>query len=123
MASNQLTLNLDQVPPRIRTVKAAMDSPAARRRDPVSSKLAASELAESGDMESQLLVTLALVRKYPGKTSHELSRYGSLDRWQIARRLPQLRSAGLVLISSDLRPCGVSGKRCHTWQATNGGNQ
>lgn len=41
-------------------------------------------------------MVLELVTKNPGKTSKELGELGTLDRYQVARRLSDLHNAGLV---------------------------
>ena len=63
---------------------------ASRKTDPESSKRAAREIERSGALKGQRKICLDLVTRYPGKTSKELATLGSLDRYQIARRLPEL---------------------------------
>ena len=91
------------------------DTPIARRRDPVTSHESAREITRSGRRARQQHAVLTLVRQHPGHTSHELSRYG-IDRYTLARRLPELRAAGLV-VSGEVRECTVTGKRALTWRA------
>lgn len=114
-AGPQLLLEL----PEISSVRRAMSLPRARKNDPSSSKAAAAELEGSGRLEGQLLVVLALVRSYPGRTSKELAAKSHIDRYTVARRLPELRRAGYVLMSSETRMCGAGGRQAHTWQAVN----
>lgn len=71
--------------------------------DPVSSERAEIAARESGLMRGQALIVLGLVKSAPGRTSKELAQVDSflrgkcsLDRYQIARRLPELESAKLV---------------------------
>jgi predicted transcriptional regulator len=60
----------------------------------------------SGALKGQARLTLDLVRRHPGLTSKELAEVGPLDRYQIARRLSDLRNAGLVYrIESDVEDC------------------
>ncbi len=74
----------------------------ARHDDPPSSRAAADHVVESGAAGRQAEDAVALVRQYPGRTSAELAelsnldRFHSLDRYQLARRLPELYRAGLV---------------------------
>jgi DNA-binding MarR family transcriptional regulator len=42
------------------------------------------------------VIVLDAVRRWPGLASIELANRLSLDRYQVARRLPELESAGLV---------------------------
>lgn len=97
------------------TVAAALEQPVARRTDPETSHQAARAITQSGKREGQLLAVIALVRQYPGKTSLELARCGhTLDRYQLARRLPELEKAGKVRKGSP-KKCGVSEQQAHTW--------
>lgn len=64
--------------------------PRSRRDDPLSSKRAAEQMDRSGTLRGQRLITLDLVKQFPGRTSKELARLGTLDRYQLARRLPEL---------------------------------
>jgi hypothetical protein len=70
--------------------------------DPVSSERAENKARESGLIKGQALIVLELVKRFSGRTSKELARaveinqLGSLDRYQIARRLPELESAKLI---------------------------
>lgn len=68
------------------------DRPRARRSDPRTSHIAAAQLARSGALSRQQRVVLRLVERYPGRTSIELAELsgGDLDRYQVARRLPEL---------------------------------
>jgi len=68
----------------------------ARKTDPQSSKRAAREIEKSGVLRGQRKLALDLVKQYPGKTSKELSQLGTLDRYQLARRLPELALEKLI---------------------------
>ena len=87
----------------------------AAKNDPAPSKEAAEAITRSGKREGQLLGVLALVRRYPLSTSLELSRHG-FDRYVIARRLPELAAAGLVL-RRKVRQCTVGNRPATTWEA------
>jgi hypothetical protein len=92
-------------------------SPIARRRDPETSHEAAEHITNSGKRASQQNAVLDLVRRYPGHTSAELAvrgLSGLIDRWTVARRLPELRSAFLVK-NGDKRKCGETGSNALTW--------
>lgn len=90
------------------------NSPIARLTDPETSHLSAEEITKSGERARQQHAVLVLVKKYPSHTSMELSRSG-IDRHTIARRLPELESAGLVC-RGQRRCCGVTGKMALTWR-------
>jgi hypothetical protein len=98
------------------TVRAALEVPVARKADPMPSKLAAEQVTASGRREGQLLAVLALLRRHPRSTSLELSRHGSLDRYIVARRLPELEHVGLVR-RLPARICIVGNRQATVWEA------
>lgn len=53
-------------------------------------------MRSSGTMRGQRLIAFELVKANPGRTSKELSELGTLDRYQLARRLPELAELGKV---------------------------
>ncbi len=75
--------------------------PRSRRDDPLSSKRAAEQMDRSGTLRGQRKIALDLVKQFPGKTSKELAELGTLDRYQLARRLPELATMGLLLEVAD----------------------
>ena len=68
----------------------------ARKTDPLSSKRAAREIEKSGALRGQRKLALDLVKQYPGRSSKELADLGTLDRYQLARRLPELALEKLI---------------------------
>ena len=95
----------------------ALLSPIARRSDPGTSHDAAEAMTASGRREGQQLEILALVRRHPKKTSAELADLSpTLDRYQVARRLPELEHGGLV-VKRNSRKCSITGYEAHTWEA------
>lgn len=95
----------------------------ARSTDPISSHLAAAEMVDSGEQDRQCQIVLKLVRRCPGHTCSELAAFCvELDRHQIARRLPDLRTAGKVRNGVE-RPCSVSGRTQCTWHPVQAGEQ
>ena len=91
-------------------------APIARPEDPSSSHEAAQEITESGTRSAQCRAALELVRANPSSTSLELANLGDLDRYQLARRLADLRNAGQVE-NGEQRRCLVSGRNALTWSA------
>jgi hypothetical protein len=70
---------------------------AARRTDPASSHLAAEQMNASGEAKRQRERVVDLVFMHPGLTSKQLAtKCEDLDRFQIARRLPEAEDAGDV---------------------------
>jgi len=85
-------------------------TPAARRTDPESSHRVAEQHTRSGRRASQQDQAHAAVRAAPGRTSFELA----LDRYMLARRLPECETAGRVR-RSTMRICTVTGRLAMTW--------
>jgi len=74
---------------------------ASRKHDPLSSKRAAREIQRSGALKGQRLIALRLVEQYPGRSSKELAQLGSLDRYQLARRLPELAKMNHLRVTQE----------------------
>ena len=74
-------------------------TPASRNTDPASSR--------------QQRLVRALVRRYPGRTSRELALVGNIDRYVVARRLPEIEPVHVR--KGDLRRCEVGGRNAATW--------
>ncbi len=94
----------------------------ARRTDPMSSLVAAEEAMMSGRRDTQARDVLRAVIRYPHKTSRELASVTGMDRYIVARRLPELEKDGLVMKEGNaagpvLRKCTVSGRPAVTWIA------
>ncbi len=89
-------------------------TPAARNTDPASSHAAAERITRSGKRASQQDQVRACVLAYPGSTSAELAHLAGLDRYMVARRLPECAVAGSVA-RGPLRACDVSERLACTW--------
>lgn len=87
----------------------------ARGTDPLSSWEAAEKLERSGKAADQRAIAVEAVTINPGRTSFELSKLCSLDRHQIARRLPECKS----LRKGEPRRCMVTGNNAVTWWPAN----
>jgi len=90
-----------------------IQTPAARRDDPESSHLAAEHVTATGLRRSQQQRTLEAVRANPGKTSAELAAITGLDRFMLARRLPELEP--LWVAKGVMVTCTVTRRRAHCW--------
>lgn len=96
-------------------IEKSLRAPISAKADPSTSREAAAKITHSGKREGQQLAALALVRKYPGCTSLELARKGgTMDRYVLARRLPEIERGGLVYQSTP-KVCGISGHKAVTW--------
>jgi hypothetical protein len=91
-----------------------VETPIARARDPESSHRAAAEITTSGTRAHQQAQTVAAVRAFPGCTSQELSERTGLERYMLARRLPEAVTAGRVR-KGEQRTCAVTGRLALTW--------
>lgn len=86
----------------------------ARNTDPITSHLAAAHMQGSGALHRQQSRALAAVMNYPGLTSNELAKATGICRFELARRLPEVAEAGLVVRGAPKR-CSVSGRQACTW--------
>jgi hypothetical protein len=92
--------------------------PKARRTDPITSHLAAEHAEQTGTISRQQTIVAELVCRHPGNTSAELAwseDAKGLDRYAIARRLPELERLGLVR-KGEPRICSESGRLAVTWE-------
>lgn len=91
-----------------------IETPAARATDPETSRQAETEHTASGARAAQQQLAAQAVRSYPGLTSLELSKRTSMDRYVLARRLPECET-GRAVRKGQARRCAVSGKTAVTW--------
>src|SRR5580693_8173101 len=68
----------------------------ARSTDPSPSHAAARRVEASGEAAAQRAKALAIVTDHPGHTSRELALLSGMDRYALARRLPELRAENAV---------------------------
>jgi len=93
-------------------------APLAATADPVSSKLAAAEINANGARQSRKTAVLAFLRTQSAPmTSFELARAAGMDRYAVARALPDLRHNHLVE-RAEMRACRVTGRQSFTWAVT-----
>ena len=100
---NAITGDLFAIPAR------RVETPIARRSDPESSHRAAEHHTRSGKRGAQQDQAAAAVRQFPGCTSFELAMRTHLDRYMLARRLPECEAAGRVRRGTQ-RTCGITGR-------------
>jgi FaeA-like protein len=94
----------------------ARPSPLASSADPISSHLAAAELIASGRRDSQKIAILSSLRSQDRPcTSMELARAAGMDRYIVARRLPDLERDG-QLERREMRACAITGRPAITWR-------
>lgn len=93
-----------------------VQTPASRKTDPETSFLAEDEINRTGKRQRQQKEVRDAVTLNPGRTSAELAQCCVLDRWQIARRLPEVEVAGRVRRGGSRR-CRVTGRKSITWWA------
>lgn len=91
-----------------------IQTPVARHSDPFSSHAAAEHVTRSGKRQAWIERVTALVREHPGMTSMELAHISSLDRHDVAKRLPDAATAGMVQRGKQ-RKCSITGNRAMEW--------
>lgn len=84
-------------------------TPVAHRDGPLTERVAAAAITESGQRETQVVQVAAYVAKHPGVTALGVAAALKLDRYQVSRRLADAAHAGLVhkgdaVIREVLRP-------------------
>lgn len=88
--------------------------PISRNTDPDSSHLAGEKVTKSGKRRRQMDILLDLVGRRPGMTATEMVDYCHLDRYQISRRLADLKNVGRIYQGATRR-CHVRGSMMVTW--------
>jgi hypothetical protein len=73
------------------------------------------EIKADGTLGKLQQAVLSYVRRFPGKTAHELDDMGGTQDYH--KRLPELRAKGLVK-NGDKRNCRLTGKLAQTWWPT-----
>jgi hypothetical protein len=92
----------------------AVTTPIARNSDPFTSHEAAEVLTMTGVRAAQQRLAALAVKQYPGLTSLELSQRARMDRYMLARRLPECEEAKEVR-RGQVKKCSVSGRSAVTW--------
>ena len=83
----------------------------ARNTDPFTSHLAGYDIEASSKAHNQRVIAFAAVKANPGLTSKELSQHCELDRYQLARRLPEITGVK----QGSKRYCTIGDNLCCTW--------
>jgi hypothetical protein len=89
-------------------------SDVARTSDPWTSHAAGVKVTQDGTRARQSREAVESVHKTPGHTSAELASIHGLDRYAVARRLPEVERAGFVL-RGTAKTCTVTGRAALTW--------
>lgn len=94
--------------------------PLAKNTDPITSDMAAEDLIKSGNWTNQKSMVFAALKTYvtakdKNPTSAELAHASNLDRYMVARRLPDLEKDGQVR-KTAIRKCAVTQKAAVTWE-------
>ena len=90
------------------------NQPIARNTDPETSHEAARDITRT-KRASQQHACLDAVQRWPERTSAELADLMGIDRYIVARRLPELRDGNKVS-NGAARKCGVTGKKAMVWR-------
>lgn len=99
-----------------------MSSHLARSTDSSGSHDAAAHLVGSGVHAAQKDRTASAVHRHPGMTSMQLARETGMDRYVVARRLPDLAKEGRVFRGAKAL-CPISNITvCTWWPVAQGGN-
>ncbi len=88
-------------------------TPASRATDPESSYAAEDEINRNGTRATQQAQVLAYVRRWPGLTSRELAARANVDRYILARRLPELEPVHVR--KGPQRKCGITHRLATPW--------
>lgn len=89
--------------------------PAAARRDPETSHIAARNLEATGKRQTRAELAGERVRRYPGLTCRELARHLRLaDHHDLQKGLSDGVKRGVVAEGS-VRACKITGNPCTTW--------
>lgn len=89
---------------------------ASKNIDPVTSYRAEEKITKSGKRKTQAMQILEALKQYPRHTSAELAEKTIFNRYQVARRLPDLLHNNLVR-QRESRICRVTGSESITWEA------
>jgi len=89
--------------------------PATRKTDPPTSRMAEKQITESGQRDTQCRQVFAALQRHEGRTSRELADIGDLDRYMVARRLPDLDQRQGLVIQAESRYCALTKSQCVTW--------
>jgi len=85
-----------------------------RRTDPATSHEVANDVEKSGKAEIHREICLSVVSRREGLTAAEIAQIADLERHVPSRRLPELRSKGIVE-NREVRVCKIMGTKAMTW--------
>ena len=90
-----------------------IQTPASRNSDPHTSHEAEEFINKTGIRNSQQRDVLAGLKIHPGHTSRELAKMLGLDRYVVARRLPEL--VPMYVEKGIAHKCNISGRQAIVW--------
>ena len=97
-------------------MQADLFPPASHNHDPISSHEAEQRITQSGERKKQMDIVYKTLTEHQGSTGAELTKYCDLDKYQIRRRLSDLREMGKVFRSVNKNVmCTVTKTRAAAW--------
>ena len=90
-----------------------IQTPASRRNDPETSRMAERQITDSGKRQTHQRIIAAFVAGHPGHTAAEIGEKTGLGQHECARRLAELK--GISVVTGSVRRCAVKGTRMMTW--------
>lgn len=93
-----------------------IQTPASRLNDPDTSHEAEKHINQ-GSRHKQQQIVLEAVKRFPNRTSQELSKDSGLDKEMVHKRLSELRTAKLVSVNGK-RQCSITGRKAMVWEFT-----
>ena len=95
-----------------------------RKTDPASSEFADKRITEMGVRAKQCLEVLEVLGRWSEVSSKYLAEVGHLDRYMVARRLPDLEKSKLAKCErKNLRFCPACKQNCEWWTITDKGRR
>ena len=82
-----------------------------RNTDPITSHMAGDYVESTGIASNQRLIVSKAVADFPGMTSKELADAAGIDRFMVARRLPEIVSVK----RGEARECRIGKRQSLTW--------
>lgn len=91
-----------------------VETPASRATDPDTSRTAEKKITAGGKRGSHQRTLYEAVLAAPGLTSRQYSQRTGIEYHEVARRLPEVRTAQLIRNGHAVK-CPISGNEATTW--------